>query len=78
MTTPWSRTGYRLALLALALLIVLHWKIGPILFRFRLVGPLGRSHGVHLGDPLALVPALLALSEHTRRGWSAGSGSRRR
>ncbi len=61
MTTSWSRTLSRLALLALALAIVLHWKIGPVVLAFDPPGTLLDGHGVHAGDGLALLPALLAV-----------------
>ena len=64
MTSTWPRTTFHLSMLVLALLIVLHWKIGPILMSVDGPGAIGR-HGLHTGDALALLPALLALP--TRR-----------
>ena len=73
MTSTWSRrtcssyTAFRLVMLVLALLIVLHWKIGPVLVRVDLPGAARGAHGIHLGDGLALLPALLAVPLRLRR-----------
>lgn len=55
------RTLLRTGLLVLAGLIVFHWKIGPTVWSLPQSVHLFRGHGVHLGDPLAAVPAFLAL-----------------
>lgn len=66
-SAAWSRPAFSAGMLLLALLIVLHWKIGPILFRVEVPGIVSRGHGVHLGDPLAVLPALLAVPRRRLR-----------
>ena len=61
MPVALPRAAFRLAMLVLALLVVLHWKIGPVLLSFDPPGTLLDGHGVHTGDGLALLPALLAV-----------------
>lgn len=61
------RTLLRAGLLALAGLIVFHWKIGPTIWALPQSVHLFRGHGLHLGDPLAVVPALLALPRRRLR-----------
>ncbi len=60
-------TLLRVALLVLAGLIVFHWKIGPTVLSLPQSVRLFRGHGLHLGDPLAAVPALLALPRRRLR-----------
>lgn len=62
-----ARNAFRLGMFALALLIVLYWRIGPIMFAFDPPGPAHATHGVHAGDPLALLPALLAVPRRRLR-----------
>ena len=59
---PWTVPSLapRAALLVLGALIVFHWKIGPVVLT------LTSSHGVHLGDALAALPALAAVLPHRR------------
>ncbi len=54
-------TGFRLAMLALAAMILFYWKLGPVVVRFGSPGSLLAGHGIHAGDPIALVPSLAAL-----------------
>ena len=61
------RTAFRVGMLALVLLIVLHWRIGPVVLAFDPPGTLLDGHGVHAGDGLALLPALLAVPRRRLR-----------
>lgn len=54
-------TAFRLAMLVLAALILFHWKLGPVVVSFGSRGSLLAGHGIHAGDPVALVPSLAAL-----------------
>ena len=51
----------RAALLAVALVVVLGYRIGPVLFS------LSATHGMHVGDLLAVPPALGAVLPRRRR-----------
>ena len=54
-------TLFRLAMLVLAALILFHWKLGPVVVSFGSRGSLLAGHGIHAGDPVALIPSLAAL-----------------
>jgi hypothetical protein len=56
-----TRAALRCALLVLAGLILFRWELGPTVYALPHSVRLFRGHGLHLGDPLAAVPALLAL-----------------
>ena len=60
LRTTLARHALRPLLLLVVALIVLHWRIGPVVLS------LTASHGVHLGDLLAAVPALAAVAPHRR------------
>jgi hypothetical protein len=47
-------------LLLVVALIVLHWRIGPVVLTVT------ATHGLHLGDLLAAFPALAAVAPHGR------------
>lgn len=55
-----ATAGLRPLLLLLVALILFHWRLGPVVLE------LTASHGVHLGDLLAAVPALAAVTPHRR------------
>lgn len=57
----------RLLLVGVVLLLVLATKMGPVIFTFSPGSATADGHGVHLGDLLALPPALGALLPHRRR-----------
>jgi hypothetical protein len=52
--------GLRPLLLLLVALILFHWRIGPVVLEVT------AQHGLHLGDLLAAVPALAAVTPHRR------------
>lgn len=54
MSNPY-RIALAAALVVLALAVVAHWKIGPV------VAVLTSTHGVHAGDALAALPGLAAV-----------------
>ena len=58
--TDAARWALRPLLLLVGALIVLHWRIGPVVLEVT------ASHGVHLGDALAALPALAAVTSHRR------------
>ena len=64
VTGAWRTWAARLALRPLLLLvvalIVLHWRIGPVVLTVT------TTHGLHLGDLLAAVPGLAAVVPHRR------------
>jgi hypothetical protein len=57
---PWARWALRPLLLVVVALIVLHWRIGPVVLT------LTATHGVHLGDALAALAALAGIAPHHR------------
>lgn len=58
--TDLARWTLRPLLLLVVALIVLHWRIGPVVLTVT------ATHGLHLGDLLATVPALAAVTPHRR------------
>ena len=64
MTRTWlqraARAGLRPLLLLLVALVLFHWRIGPVVLE------LTATHGVHAGDLLAGLPALMAVLPHRR------------
>ena len=62
MSSSWrtclAQLALRPLLLLLVALVVLHWRIGPVVV---LLTP---DHGLHLGDLLAAFPALAAVVPH--------------
>jgi hypothetical protein len=55
-----ARAGLRPLLLVVVALVLFHWRIGPVVLT------LTATHGVHLGDVLAGVPAVMAVLPHRR------------
>ncbi len=55
-----ASAGLRPLLLLLVALLLFHWRIGPVVLR------LTATHGVHAGDLLAGLPALMAVLPHRR------------
>ena len=56
----------RLLMAALVLLVVLVTKIGPVIWTFEPSSATADGHGVHLGDLLAVPPALAAVLPRRR------------
>ena len=55
-----ASAGLRPLLLLLVALVLFHWRIGPVVLE------LTSTHGVHAGDLLAGLPALMAVLPHRR------------
>ena len=56
----------RLLLLAVVLLVVLVTKVGPVIVTFSAGTATADGHGIHLGDLLAVPPALAAVLPRRR------------
>ena len=55
-----ASAGLRPLLLLVVALVLFHWRIGPVVLT------LTATHGVHAGDLLAGLPALMAVLPHRR------------